>query len=199
MVNKKLLPIRDFRMAAVHATLLLLLLVAIGHPVGEWAVTGAALYAFFRLSGGIIGLLFLYATNSLLRYGEKVSRKLQAPIPDNRTAEVERSGKIIALASGLLLTWATVGLGLGVGSLAVTGVGLTPLPGYFPWIALGFAAAGLVGLAGMFGLLALALFAVDNLSAAASPKFDQFQEAARRVDSRLLLWRRLIATPPVVS
>lgn len=195
MLNKKVLPIRDFKMAAVHATLLLLLLVAIGHPVEEWAVTGAVLYVFFRLSGGIIGLLFLYAAKGLLRYGEKVSRKLQAPIPDNRAAEGNRAGKIIAFASGLLLTWATVGLGLGVGGLAVNGVGLTPLHGYFPWVTLGFAVVGLAGLVGMFGLVALALYAVDNLSAAASPKFDQFQATARGVDSRLRWWRLIAQTP----
>ena len=139
---------------------MLLLLVAIGHPVEEWAVTAAVLYVFFRLSGEIIGLLFLYAAKSLLRYGEKVSRRLQAPIPDSRTAEGNRAGKIIAFASGLLLTWVTVGLGLGSGSLVVNGVGLTPLHGYFPWVAFGFAAAGIVGLAGMFGLAALAFLSL---------------------------------------
>ena len=195
MLNKKTLPIRDLKMAAVHATIAIALLALIRYPVEEWAVTGAVVYAFFLVSGEVIAALALYVSKSLLRYGERISRKLQAAIPDNRATENNRGGKIIALVLALLLQLTKVGLGLGSGGLAVSNIGLTPLPGYFAGIAWGLAGVGLAGAVLIFGLMALTLFAVDNLSAAASPKFDQFQATARGVDSRLRWWRLIAQTP----
>ena len=183
MVNHKILPIEGFAAAVIYATGVITLLALIGHPVQEWAVTGAALYAAFWVSREVMARLVLYVSQGLLRYGEQVLRKLPATMADNPpsgpgTVSVKVSLAVIAL----LLFSAILGLAFGAGGLILNGIGLTPLPGYFPWIAWGLAAFGIAGLSGIFGLIALVFFTVDTLSEAVNPKFSQFHAVTREVD-----------------
>lgn len=197
MLNKKVLPISDFPAAAIHATLLLLLLVSIGYPVEEWAVTGAVLYLFFRVSLEIVVALTLGVSRSLLRYGERVARRLPAATPANRTAAENRAGLAFAFAIGVLLTGAALGLGLGSGAWAVSNLGMTPLPEYFLPVAGILAAIGVGGLGGIFGLFAAVFYSAANPPATARPKFDRFQETART--SSRLRRGKLIPVGPAIG
>ena len=183
MVNHKILPIEGFAAAVIYATGIIVLLALIGHPVQEWAVTGAALYAAFWVSREVMARLVLYVSQGLLRYGEQVLRKLPAATADNPPSGRGTVGVKVSLAViALLLFSAILGLAFGTGGLVLNGIGLTPLPGYFPWIAWGLAAFGIMGLSGIFGLIALVFFTVATLSEAVNPKFSQFHAVTREVD-----------------
>ena len=182
---KKLLPIEEFIGAIIHAAILLPLLAIIGHPVEEWAITAAVLYVFLWLSREVIAGLSLYVSKSLLCYGERVSQKLNVAILDNQPSEYNLPAKVITGVILVLLFCAIIGAGLGMGNFAINNFGLTPLPGYFPWVAWGLAIAGGLGLSCIFGLITLVLVAVDNLSESVNPRFYQFDAITRQVDSRL--------------
>ena len=185
MTVRQLLPIEEFIRAIIHAAILLPLLAIIGHPVEEWAITAAVLYVFLWLSREVIAGLSLYVSKSLLRYGERVSQKLNVAILDNQPSEYNLPAKVIASVILVLLFCAISGAGLGTGSLAVNGAGLTPLPGYIAVIAGGLFLAGTIGVSLILGLLALVLVAVDNLSESVNPRFNQFDAITRQVDTRL--------------
>lgn len=197
MLNKKVLPISDFPAAALYATGLLLLLVSIGYPVEEWALTGAVLYLFCRVALELVVALVLGVSRSLLRYGERVARRLPASAPDKPTAAENRAGLALAFVIGVLLAWAAVGLGLVSGALVVGNLELTPLPGYLLWFAGAAAAICGVGLFGIFGLIAAVFYAAANRPATARPKFDQFQEATRKADFRLRRGKLIPVGPAV--
>ena len=183
MVNHKILPIEGFADAVIYATGVITLLALIGHPVQEWAVTGAVLYAVFWVSREVMARLVLYVSQGLLRYGEQVLRKLPATMADNPPSGPGTVGVKVSLAViALLLFSAILGLAFGAGGLVLNGIGLTPLPGYFPWIAWGLAAIGVAGLSVIFGLIALVFFTVATLSEAVNPKFSQFHAVTREVD-----------------
>ena len=183
MVSQKILPIEGFAAAVIYATGIIVLLALIGHPVQEWAVTGAVLYAAFWVSREVMARLVLYVSQRLLHYGEQVLRKLPAAMADNPPSGRGTVGVKVSLAViALLLFSAILGLAFGAGGLILNGIGLTPLPGYFPWIAWGLTAFGIAGLSGIFGLIALVFFTVDTLSEAVNSKFSQFHAVTREVD-----------------
>lgn len=192
MANRKILPVEGFVEAIIYASGIIALLALVGHPVQEWAVTAAALYAAFRVSREVVTRLVLYVSERLLRYGERVLRKLRAAAADYPPAGRDTVGvKISLVVIAALVFSAVLGLTFGTGGLALNGIGLTPLPGYFPWIAWGLAAGGIVGLSGIFGLTILAFFAVDTLSAAVNPQFSRFHAVTREVDYGLRRGRLL--------
>ena len=144
MLNKEILPIRGFIGASIYATFLICLLVLIGHPINELAVTAAVFYLFVWLMGEGLTRLSLKVLQGLIRYGEAVARRL-----GNGSEEIARQssggtfvGNILALIMVGLLGSAIFGGGLVLGRFAVEAVGLSHLPGYFSWIALSLAAAG---------------------------------------------------------
>ena len=195
MKVKKLLPVEEFIGAIIHATVLMLLLALVRHPVAEWAITAAVLYVFIWLSREIIARLALWLLESLTRYGERVSQSLGVEMSDYEQAGIERIGKIIAVIIAILLFSATIGIAFNLGSLAISSFGLTPLPAYFPWIAWGLAITGLVGLSCIFGLFALVFFAVDCLSETVNPRFMEFHAVTREVDTSIRS-RALTLTSP---
>lgn len=195
MTNKKILPVEGFADAIIFATGVIALLALIGYPVEEWAVTGAVLYAAFWVSREVVTLLALSASKSLLWYGERVLRKLLVAMADSPPSSDKPAGVKVSLVAIILLLSAIIGLAFGGGGLAINGIGLTPLPGYFPWIAWGLAAFGVTGLSLIFGLIALVFFTVDTLSAAVNPKFSQFHAVTREVDYGLRRHRLIPATP----
>lgn len=192
MVNQKILPVEGFADAVIYATGIIALLALTGHPVQEWAVTGAVLYAALWVSREVVTRLVLYVSRRLLRYGGRVLRKLRGATadnpPDGRTA-VGVKASLVVIA--ILLFSAILGLAFGVGGLALNGIGLTPLPGYVPWIAWGLAAFGIIGLSGIFCLITMVFFTVDTLSAAVNPNFSRFHAVTREVDYGLRRGRLL--------
>lgn len=192
MMNKKILPVEEFAGAIIYATGVIAMLALAGYPVQEWAVAGATLYATFWVSREVVTRLVLSVSRRLLRYGEQVLRKLRAAMADNPPSGKETVGVKVSLAViAILLFSAVFGLAFGAGGLILSGIGLTPLPGYFPWIAWGLAAFGVIGLSGIFGLITLVFFTVDTLSAAVNPKFSRFHAVTREVDYGLRRGRLL--------
>ena len=187
MLNKKTLPIEGLLGATFYATLLISLLVVIGHPVEELAVTSAVLYAFLWATAEGIVRLLLRVLEGLIRYGETVSQKLGFDIEDmaHQAPAGTFFGKLLASIMVGLMVSAIVGSALVLGQYATVAVGLTQLPGPLSWIAWGLAGAGLAGLAFILTLMALSLRTVDNLSEADSSRFSQFHGATREVDFRL--------------
>ena len=195
MKVKKLLPIEEIIGAIIYATVLMLLLALVRHPVAEWAITAAVLYVFIWLSREVIAGLARWLSKSLIRYGERVSQRLDVEMSDYEQAGIELIGKIIAVIVAILLFSATIGIAFNLGSLAISSFGLTPLPAYFPWIAWGLAITGLVGLSCIFGLFALVFFAVDCLSETVNPRFMEFHAVTREVDTSIRS-RALTLTSP---
>ena len=197
ITNKIILPVEGFADAIIFATGVIALLALIGYPVEEWAVTGAVLYAAFWISREVVTRLALSASKSLLWYGERVLRKLMVAMADSPSSGDKPASVKVSLVAIILLLSAVIGLAFGAGGFAIIIIGLTPLPGYFPWIAWGLAAFGVTGLSLIFGLIALVFFTVDTLSAAVNPKFSQFHAVTREVDYGLRRHRLMPATPAV--
>ena len=197
MMKKKILPVEGLGEAVIFATGVIALLAFIGYPVEEWALTGAVLYAAFWVCQEVVTRLAASVSKSLLRYGERVLRKLRGAMADYPHSGEKPAGVKVSIVAIILLLSAVFGLAFGVGSFAINGIGLTPLPGYFYWIAWGLAALGIIGLSGIFGLIALVFFTVDTLSAAVNPKFSQFHAVTHEVDYGLRRGRLIPVTPAV--
>jgi hypothetical protein len=185
MFKKELLPIRDFKLAAIHVTVSIVLLALIRHPVDDWVVATAILYVCLWIAREVIVNLVLYILKLLIRQGQRVSQNFGVESPDTLPTEFELLAKFLAVVVVALVVFAIIGATLAGGVLAIGGFGFTPLPAYFLWIALGLIIAGGVGLSLMFGLSALVVFAMDSLSESVNPKFNQFQAITRQVDTRL--------------
>ena len=198
MKVKKLLPVEEFIGAIIYATFLMILLALVQHPVAEWAITAAVLYVFIWLSREVITGLARWLSKSLIRYGERISQRLDVEMSDYQPAQNDPIGKIIAVIMVVLLFSVIIGIAFNLGSLAVNSLGLTPLPAYFPWVAGGLAITGLVGLSCIFGLIALVFFAVDCLSEAVNPRFIQFHAVTLEVDTSIRS-RALTLTSPATA
>ena len=185
MLKKDLLPIRNFKQAAICATLLFLLLVIIRHPVEELALTAAVLYVFLWLSKEVIERLVIYVLSGLVRYMGRIEQKPGAADWDSQSPQPNFVANASAVIMVALWLFAIIGAGFTLGSLAVNGAGLTPLPGYITVIAGGAFLAGTIGVSLILGLIALVLVAVDNLSESVNPRFNQFDAITRQVDTRL--------------
>ena len=185
MKAKKLLPVEEFIGAIIHAAVLMLLLALVRHPVAEWAITAAVLYVFIWLSREVIARLVLWLLKSLMRYEERISRRLGVEMSDYQPARINPISKIISVIMVALLLSTIIGIAFNLGSLAISRFGLTPLPAYFPWIAGGLAITGLMGLSCIFGLSALVFFAVDRLSETVNPRFREFHAVTRKVDTSI--------------
>ena len=195
MKVKKLLPVEEFIGAIIHATVLMLLLALVRHPVAEWAITAAVLYVFIWLSREVIARLVLWLLKSLMRYEERISRRLGVEMSDYQPARINPISKIISVIMVALLLSAIIGIAFNLGSLAISSFGLTPLPAYFPWIAWGLAITGLAGSSCIFGLIALVFFAVDRRPDTVNPRFRQFHAVTREVDTSIRS-RALTLTSP---
>ena len=196
MLKKDLLPIKNFKQAAILAPLLFLLLVAIRHPVEELAVAAAVLYVFLWLSKEVIERLVMYVMHRQVRLCERIARRfvdgsLEEPSLSPRSAY--KAGVVLAIIAIILELFAIVGAGFTLGNVAASGMGLTPLSGYLAVIAIALFLVGGVCLSLILGLMTLALVIVDNLSASVTPKFGQFHAVTREVDYRL---RRRTLTRP---
>ena len=161
MLNKKILPIRDFKMAIVCATVLMPLLWAAGRPIDEWALTVAILYVSLWLSREIVVWLLLLALRFLAGYGRRVARKFEVEFPESRPTEHTFLSRLLFFGLVGLASSTVTGVSLFIGILAVGPLGLTPLPLYIGLIAAALLIAGAAGLAFMFSVVVLA-FAILN-------------------------------------
>ena len=131
MVNKKILPVRDFKLAIIYATALMPLLWAAGHPIDEWAVTVAVLYVSLWLSREIVAYLVLLVLRSLADYGMRVAEKIEVEVPERRPTEHGFRVKLFLAPLLLLVFSSIVGVSLSIGVPATSLFGITPLHLYF--------------------------------------------------------------------
>ncbi len=188
MPKKELLPIRNFKPAVICATALSLLLILIRHPVEELAVTAAVLYVTLWLSKEVIERLVIVALDGLIRYSELVIQKLgvvDGVDGDGQPPETDFPVKAILVVTVGLWLFASIGAGFTLGSLAVIGAGLTPLPAYLTLIASALFLAGGIGWFFLLLLLLLALIAVDQLAESVSPRFNQLHAITREANFSL--------------
>ena len=82
-LNREILPIRDFKLAALHGTVWMLLLWAAGHPIDEWAVTVVVLYVFLWVSREVVLSVVLRATGLLAKQARRVAKKLDIDVPND--------------------------------------------------------------------------------------------------------------------
>ncbi len=189
MPKKELLPIRNFKPAVICATALSLLLILIRHPVEELAVTAAVLYVTLWFSKEVIERLVMYFLDRLIRYSELVVQKLgagdSAVDGDGQPPAADFSVKAILVVTVALWLFASIGAGFILGSLAIIGAGLTPLPAYLTLIAGALFLAGGIGWFFLLLLMLLALIAVDQLAESVSPRFNQLHAITREANFSL--------------
>ena len=145
-LNKDLLPIRDFKLAALYAAVWILLFWAVGHPIEEWAVTVVVLYVALWISREVVVRAVWLATEALAQRARRVAEKFSIDIPDDVPAKLGSRGMLLLTVIIILTFAAVVGASLTAGIPAASLLGLTPLAAYFSWI--GWALFG-IGLAGM--------------------------------------------------
>ena len=162
-LNREILPVRDFKLAALHGTVWMLLLWAAGHPMDEWAVTVVVLYVFLWVSREVVLGGVLRATGLLAKQARRVAKKLDIDVPNDLPAKPSSQATLL-LAIVLALVFTTVvGASLTAGIPAAGLLGLAPLPAYFSWIGWALFGVGLVGLSLIIGVSALIFAAAAAL------------------------------------
>lgn len=166
MLNKNLLPIRDFKVAAAYTAVTLFLLWAIGYPVDEWAAATIVLYISLRLTWEIVIRLAAYLARALAGYGKSVLRQYGIPAMENRVGRrgLSRSGTATALAIAATATVMIliIGVALTAGFQIAAMYKLPSFPPYWylaSWVLL---ALGATGMLIAFGLPAL-VFAIADI------------------------------------
>lgn len=162
MMNKKLLPTKNFKSAAICTVVLLFLLWATDYPVDEWAVVALALYIALRLSSEIIAGLAAYAARRLAGYGKVVMQKYGVAVPEKKPTELRPYHVRLVKLAILTVAAFAYGAALTIGIIMAAALGLTPLSSYFLWIASGLLAVGATGLSLVFGVPAMVFVMADT-------------------------------------
>ncbi len=150
VLNKKTLPIKDFKLAAVHGVVWVLLLLTTRHPAEEWAVVLSAMYIALWLSREIVVNLMELVGDRLTEYGRRTLKKAGVELPDEPPAEYRSIVTLLAVSVGLLMIATIVGASLSVGIPAMRFLGLTPLASYLNWIGWMLLGIGMIGLSSLF-------------------------------------------------
>ena len=183
MLNKKILPVRDFKLAIIYATILMPLLWLAGHPVDEWAVTVAVLYVSLWLSREIVVYLVLLVLRSLSNYGTRVAEKIGVKVPAEQPTKHGFLSKFFLFAASWLVVYTIVGVSLSVGIPATGLVGITPLLPYFNWFAYGFLFVGGASLSFIFVITALAFATADTIHENSRARINRFYTITSNVAS----------------
>ena len=161
MLTKNLLPIRDFKIAAVYTVAALFLLWAIGYPVDEWAAAAVVLYISLRLSGEVIIRLAAYLARLLVSYGRRVARKYGIPVAENPAAKPRGRHSLLTMGVMLATLAFTVGVALTAGFNIMAAYNLPPFPAYWGLMAWTLLALGGAGLLVAFGFPAIVFAMAD--------------------------------------
>ena len=165
MLNKNLLPIRDFKFAAAYTTVTLLLLWAIGYPADEWAAATIVLYLSLRLTWEIVIRLAAYLARSLAGYGQSVLRKYGIPAVENRTARRglnrSRTATSLAIAATSTVMILIIGVALTAGLQIAAMYQLPSFPPYWYSASWALLALGAAGMLTAFGVPALVFAMAD--------------------------------------
>ncbi len=145
-LNREMLPIRDFKLAALHGTVWILLFWVIDHPIEEWAVTVVILYISLWVCREVVARAIWFAVDGLNQQARRVAEKLGVDTTEDVPARQRLRGVLLIAFIGFLALVAVIGASLGIGIPAAGLLGLTPLPSYFNWIGLTLFGVGLVGL-----------------------------------------------------
>lgn len=180
MPNIKLLFIRDFKLAIIHATVWILLFWISGHPIDEWAVTAVVLYIPLWLSIEIVLRVVSFTARRLSNYASRTAQRAGIEFPERQSQSLSNKRRTIAV---LILFSAIIGLSLSVGIPAAGLFGLTPLPSYFYWAAWGFLCIGGLGLLLIFGIAATILIVVNALHEGLGPRITRSHAMTRDVAS----------------
>ena len=162
-LNREILPIRHFKLAALHGTVWMLLFWATDYPIEEWAVTVVVLYISLWACREIAAKTIWLAVDGLNQQARRVAEKLGVDITEDMPARQRRRGVLLIAFIGVLALFAVIGASLGIGIPVVSLLGLTPLPSYFNWVGLTLFGVGLVGLSLVLGALALMFTAIEAL------------------------------------
>ncbi len=161
MEKIKLLLIRDFKMAILHATIWILLFWVSRHPLDEWAMTAVVLYISLWLAIEIVLRLIWLTARLLSNYVIRTAQRIGVELPESQPDSF--SNKRFPIAVFLVLFSIIIGFSLSIG-IPVTGLfGLTPLSPYFSWVAWGLLSVGGIGLLLIFGVIAIRLAIVNAL------------------------------------
>ena len=191
MENIKLLVIRDFKLAIIHATVWILLFWISGHPIDEWAVTAVVLYIPLWLSIEIVLRLVSFTARRLSNYVSRAAQKAGIEFPERRPHGLSNKRRPIAVF--LILFSTIIGLSLSVGIPAVGLVGLTPLPSYFYWAAWGFLCIGGVSLLLIFGITATLPTVVNALHGGLGSRITRSHAMTRDVASAAGFFQKSIS------
>ena len=161
MQKIKLLLIRDFRLAIIHATVWILLFWVSRHPLDEWAMTAVVLYIFLWLATEIVLKLVSLAARLLSSYVSSTAQRVGVELPESQPDSL--SNKRCPIAVFLVLFATIIGFSLSVGLPAVGLFGLTPLSPYFSWAAWGLLGIGGIGLLLIFSVIAIRLVMINAL------------------------------------
>ena len=161
MINIKLLLIRDFKLAIIHATVWILLFWISGHPIDEWAVTAVVLYIPLWLSIEIVLRMVSFTARLLSNYASRTAQRAGIEFSEGQPRGLSKKRRSLAVFPILFST--IIGLSSTVGIPAVGLFGLTPLPPYLGWTAWGFLCIGGLGLLLIFGIAATLLAVVNAL------------------------------------
>lgn len=160
-LNREILPIRDFKLAALHGTVWMLLFWATGHPIEEWAITVVVLYISLWACREVVARTIGIAVDGLNQQARRVAEKLGVDITEDIPARQRRRGVLLIAFIGVLALVAVIGASLGIGIPVVSLLGITPLPSYFNWVGLTLFGVGLIGLSLVLGALALMFTAIE--------------------------------------
>lgn len=159
----KLLPVRDFPMAAVVATGGVGFLWVSGHPPEEWPAIVVVFYVTFRLSlTGVVGLL-AHSAKLLAAYGKRVLRRHGMELPPVAPEHSVSRRVRVWLITVIVLTVLSISAGFGIAAIGLASVwlGITPLASAFYGAAWGMLGCGAGGLMLLLGAPALVFFVAD--------------------------------------
>ena len=163
MKLSKLLPVRDFPLAASVAVAGIVFLGVSGHPPEEWPAIVVVFYMAFRVSlAGVMGLL-TYSAKLLAAYGRRVLRRHGVELPPVAPEDPALRKVRLWLIAGIILTIFSIPAGLGIvaGGLAVAWLEITPLAPAFQWAAWGLLGCGAVCLMLLLGTPAMVFLLAD--------------------------------------
>ena len=162
MLNKNLIPIRDFKLAFVWATLLMLAFWATDYPLDDWPAAVIVLYTSLWLSREIVLFAATFASKRLAGYGKRVLEKYGITVSEQPAGAAGRRSAWPVRAAILAALAFAVGVALIAGFFVMGWLELTPLAAYLRWTAWGILAFGAVGLTLSFGIPAL-VFAIADI------------------------------------
>lgn len=160
-MKTNLLPIRDFKLAIVHAAVWMFAFWQVEYPTDDWGVTAVILYVSLWLSREVVLTLLRSAGKRLQGYAKRVALKAGIELRKDAPAENGFRDKLFIGVSYLLVCSTFIGLSLIVGVPMVSIYGITPLPFYFSWVAWGLFLVGGLGVFLMFGLVVWWLSSVE--------------------------------------